>query len=171
LGLRSAAAVDAIIKVALLNPVKDVTSNRGKRIRAKLVALSYRLLAEGSTPSHVEAVQHGICAEVVELIHAGSLVVDDAQARARTERRFTIFGLVYLVNFLLPLGFCVLNGYWIAVFAGIGTVVAAFLFFGVREGSAHGSGFITGTAYSAPYFLESGPGWAACFYGRFVFED
>jgi hypothetical protein len=49
LGLRSTVAVDDIMKVALLNPVKDVTSNRGKRIRAKLVALSYRLLAEGST--------------------------------------------------------------------------------------------------------------------------
>ena len=79
LGLRSGAAVDDIIKVALLNPVKDVTSNHGKRIRGKLVTLSYRLLAEGSTPSNVEAIQCGICAEVVELIHAGSLVVDDIE--------------------------------------------------------------------------------------------
>lgn len=30
LGLRNGAAVDDIIKIALLNPVKDVTSNRGK---------------------------------------------------------------------------------------------------------------------------------------------
>jgi len=79
LGLRSGAAVDDIIKVALLNPVKDVTSNRGKRIRGKLVALSYRLLTEGSTPSRVETVQCRTCAEVVELIHAGSLVVDDIE--------------------------------------------------------------------------------------------
>jgi len=41
--------------------------------------------------------------------------------------RFSI--LVYFVNFLLPLGFCVLNGYWIAVFAGLGTIVTAFLVF------------------------------------------
>ena len=47
--------------------------------------------------------------------------------------RFSIF--VYFVNFLLPLGFCVLNGYWIAVFAGIATVVAAFLFFGSGKAS------------------------------------
>jgi len=32
LGLRSGATVDDIIEGALLNPVKDVTSNRGKRI-------------------------------------------------------------------------------------------------------------------------------------------
>ena len=43
--------------------------------------------------------------------------------------------MVYFVNFLLPLGFCVLNGYWIAVFAGIGTVVAAFLVFGSGKAS------------------------------------
>ena len=47
--------------------------------------------------------------------------------------RFSIF--VYFVNFLLPLGFCVLNGYWIAVFAGIGAVVAAFLVFGSGKAS------------------------------------
>src|SRR5262249_179504 len=76
-GFRRGGGVDDIIKVSLLNPVKYVTSNHGKRIRGKLVTLSYRLLGEGSTPSHDEAVQCGICAEVVELIHAGSLVVDD----------------------------------------------------------------------------------------------
>jgi uncharacterized membrane protein len=47
--------------------------------------------------------------------------------------RFSI--LVYFVNFLLPLGFCVLNGYWIAVFAGIGVVMAAFLVFGFGKAS------------------------------------
>lgn len=43
--------------------------------------------------------------------------------------------MVYFVNFLLPLGFCVLNGYWIAVFAGIGAVVATFLVFGSGKAS------------------------------------
>ena len=43
---------------------------------------------------------------------------------------------VYIVNFFLPMGFCVLNGYWIAVFAGIGTVVAAFLVFGSGKASS-----------------------------------
>ena len=38
--------------------------------------------------------------------------------------------VVYLVNCSLPLGFCVLNGYWMAVFGGIGAVAAAFLVFG-----------------------------------------
>jgi putative membrane protein len=37
---------------------------------------------------------------------------------------------VYIVNFALPLGFCALNGYWMAVFAGIGAGVAAWFVFG-----------------------------------------
>jgi putative membrane protein len=43
--------------------------------------------------------------------------------------------VVYLVNFFLPLGFCVLNGYWIAVFAALGAVGAAFLVFGSGKAS------------------------------------
>jgi geranylgeranyl pyrophosphate synthase len=76
--LRNGGAVDDIIKGALLNPIKDVTSNRGKRIRAKLVALSYPS-SRGHAPLHIETVQCGICAEVMKLIHAGSLVVDDIE--------------------------------------------------------------------------------------------
>lgn len=34
---------------------------------------------------------------------------------------------VYFVNFSLPLGFCVLNGYWMAVFAGLGVGITAWL--------------------------------------------
>jgi hypothetical protein len=53
--------------------------------------------------------------------------------KPKSDLRFSI--MVYFVNFLLPLGFCVLNGYWIAVLAGIGTVVAAFLVFGSGKAS------------------------------------
>jgi hypothetical protein len=34
---------------------------------------------------------------------------------------------VYIVNFFLPLGFCLLNGYWIAVIAACATAAAALL--------------------------------------------
>ncbi|HEX9147089.1 MAG TPA: carotenoid biosynthesis protein [Candidatus Binatia bacterium] len=37
---------------------------------------------------------------------------------------------VYFVNFALPLGFCILNGYWIAVFAGLATGTTAWLLLG-----------------------------------------
>jgi hypothetical protein len=37
---------------------------------------------------------------------------------------------VYGVNFALPLGFCILNGYWIALCAGVGCVLLVGLAFG-----------------------------------------
>jgi len=37
---------------------------------------------------------------------------------------------VYAVNFALPLGFCILNRYWLAVFAGLVGVLAAWFGFG-----------------------------------------
>ncbi len=42
--------------------------------------------------------------------------------------RFALW--VYAVNFLLPLGFCVLNQYWPAVGAGLGTMLLAWLIAG-----------------------------------------
>jgi uncharacterized membrane protein len=47
------------------------------------------------------------------------------------EVRFTIW--VYLINFALPLGFCVLNRYWLAVLAGSGSVTIALLLFGYKQ--------------------------------------
>jgi uncharacterized membrane protein len=44
--------------------------------------------------------------------------------------------IVYGINFFLPLGFCVLNGYWMAVFAGLGAVGVAFLVFGFRQAAS-----------------------------------
>jgi uncharacterized membrane protein len=52
----------------------------------------------------------------------------------RSEVRFAIS--VYVINFALPLGFCVLNQYWLAVFAGLSSVAIAFLVFGRKESSS-----------------------------------
>jgi uncharacterized membrane protein len=50
-----------------------------------------------------------------------------------SDLRFSL--VVYAVNFLLPLGFCLLNSYWIAVIAGFGTAAAPFLIFGLGRAS------------------------------------
>ena len=47
------------------------------------------------------------------------------------ELRFAIW--VYGINFALPLGFCVLNQYWTAVLAGLGSVAMAFFMFGRKR--------------------------------------
>jgi uncharacterized membrane protein len=53
--------------------------------------------------------------------------------KPKGDLRFSV--LVYVVNFLLPLGFCALNSCWIAVFAGIGAVVVALVVFGFGKAS------------------------------------
>ena len=55
-------------------------------------------------------------------------ILHKVAAEPRSSLRFAI--AVYAANFVLPLGFCMLNAYWGAVIAGIGGVVGGFLFFG-----------------------------------------
>lgn len=86
LGLRYGAEVDDIIRIALFSPVEHLTSNCGKRIRGQLVHLAYRLVTDDNPGSLVAAKQCRTCAEVVELIHAGSLVVDDIEDGSRIRR-------------------------------------------------------------------------------------
>jgi geranylgeranyl pyrophosphate synthase len=86
LGLRCGTALEDIIQIALLSPVKDLTSNHGKRIRGQLVHLSWRLVTEGNPFSVIGSKQCRTCGEVVELIHAGSLVVDDIEDGSRMRR-------------------------------------------------------------------------------------
>jgi len=86
LGIDDSATVEDILRMALLDPVKELTFNPGKRVRAQLVHLAYRLVAEGKTPSIMAVRQCRSCAEVVELIHAGSLVVDDIEDGSHVRR-------------------------------------------------------------------------------------
>jgi putative membrane protein len=52
----------------------------------------------------------------------------------RSQVRFAIW--VYIINFALPLGFCVLNQYWLAVGAGLAAVAIAFIVFGRKESTS-----------------------------------
>jgi uncharacterized membrane protein len=52
------------------------------------------------------------------------------------ELRFAMW--VYGINFALPLGFCVLNQYWTAVLAGLGSVAVAFFMFGRKRSQLAG---------------------------------
>jgi len=42
--------------------------------------------------------------------------------------------LVYLINFALPYGFCVLNEYWLAVLIGPASIALAYVIFGKSNG-------------------------------------
>jgi geranylgeranyl pyrophosphate synthase len=79
LGIDHSAAVESVLHAALLDPVSSLTANPGKRIRAQLVAMIYRLFHDNRPVSLSAMKQCRECAEVVELIHAGSLIVDDIE--------------------------------------------------------------------------------------------
>jgi geranylgeranyl pyrophosphate synthase len=85
LGLDDTSAINHLLRTALLRPIAELTSNRGKWIRGQLVMLGHRLISDA--PASVLALkQCRSCADVVELIHAGSLIVDDIEDGSRVRR-------------------------------------------------------------------------------------
>ena len=86
LGIDHSAAVESALRAALLDPVASLTANPGKRIRAQLVAMTYRLFHDDRAVSLTAAKQCRDCAEVVELIHAGSLIIDDIEDSSAMRR-------------------------------------------------------------------------------------
>ena len=85
LGLDDISPIKDILHSALLDFVVEVASSPGKRIRGQLVKLSFRLVSD-SPPSVLQIKQCRWCADVVELIHAGSLIIDDIEDGSCTRR-------------------------------------------------------------------------------------
>ncbi len=86
LGFEAAPEVEKILTDVLFRPVTGLTSNPGKRIRAQLVSFSYRLLNGDRPPSAVMINRCHSCAEAIELIHAGSLIIDDIEDGSAVRR-------------------------------------------------------------------------------------
>ena len=104
LGFDAARAVTNVLADVLVRPVTDVTSNPGKRIRAQLVAFSYRLLTGDRPLSHAAMKRYRSCAEAIELIHAGSLIVDDIEDGSAVRRRRPALHCVYGMPLALNAG-------------------------------------------------------------------
>jgi geranylgeranyl pyrophosphate synthase len=86
LGVEEVGAVKQILRKALLEPISELASRRGKRIRAQLVAFSCRLLSGDGPSSPVMERRCRVAAEAIEFIHAGSLIVDDIEDGSTTRR-------------------------------------------------------------------------------------
>ena len=86
LGLNARGPIEDILRDALINPVSELTSNHGKNIRGTLVTLAYRLLNHEAQSSVTAARRIKTGAQVLELIHAGSLIVDDIEDGSRVRR-------------------------------------------------------------------------------------
>ena len=59
------------------------------------------------------------------------IILSKVAPAPRGEIKFALW--VYGINFALPLGFCLLNQYWSAVLAGLGSVAIAFLVFSKKK--------------------------------------
>jgi len=86
LGLAPSAAVESALRSALFEPMAVLINNPGKRLRAQLVSMIYRLFHDDRSVSFAAAKQCRDCAEVVELMHAGSLIVDDIEDGSQMRR-------------------------------------------------------------------------------------
>lgn len=104
LGIDHSAAVESALRAALLDPVASLTANPGKRIRAQLVAMTYRLFHDDRAVSLTAAKQCRDCAEVVELMHAGSLIVDDIEDGSAMRRGRPALHVQYGVPLALNAG-------------------------------------------------------------------
>jgi geranylgeranyl pyrophosphate synthase len=70
------AALPRFLAQALIEPAQDLIGRPSKRLRAELLRLGAELLSRGTTPDPMAL---DACATAVELLHAGSLIVDDIQ--------------------------------------------------------------------------------------------
>ncbi|MGZ8494798.1 MAG: polyprenyl synthetase family protein, partial [Candidatus Binatia bacterium] len=86
LGIDHSAAVASALREALLDPVAALTANPGKRLRAQVVSMIYRLFHDDRAVSFSAAKQCRDCADVIELMHAGSLIVDDIEDGSKMRR-------------------------------------------------------------------------------------
>jgi geranylgeranyl pyrophosphate synthase len=84
LGLSKSFLYD-LMSSSLLGPVDDLTSRPSKGFRAELVELGFRL--GGADLTHAETVELcRECGKVVELLHAGSLAIDDIEDGSQERR-------------------------------------------------------------------------------------
>jgi len=86
LGVDEVGAVRQVLQDALLEPISELASAPGKRIRAQLVVSSYRLLSGDRPNSAVMERRCRMAAEAIEFIHAGSLIVDDIEDNSPVRR-------------------------------------------------------------------------------------
>jgi geranylgeranyl pyrophosphate synthase len=81
LQLSQSGAVDDILQSALIGPAQEFLRRPSKQIRGQLVELGFTLAGREVDPERC-----ALGAEVLETIHAGSLVVDDIQDESRFRR-------------------------------------------------------------------------------------
>lgn len=89
LDLKSDASVGDLLCSALFGPIEDLYGRPSKRVRGEMVEIGYLLSLPLVPAPGLNAQARRLCAEgsdILEAIHAGSLVVDDIQDGSKTRR-------------------------------------------------------------------------------------
>lgn len=97
LGLNNSCDLDQLISRTLLDPVSDFFQRPGKNIRPRLVELGYRLSFEND-PLEIsidDQEKLKLAGQIIELIHGGSLIVDDIQDGSQVRRNSPAFHLLH----------------------------------------------------------------------------
>jgi geranylgeranyl pyrophosphate synthase len=98
--------IEHLITKSLLDPVQKFFGNSGKNIRPQLVELGYRLSLENqptSIPLEVQA-KLQLASSIIELIHGGSLIVDDVQDNSEVRRNVPAFHLQHGIPIAINTG-------------------------------------------------------------------
>jgi geranylgeranyl pyrophosphate synthase len=88
LRLRSAQGISGLLSETLVDPLNDFFSRPSKNVRGKLLEIGFCLGSAGRISSLTSA-ERELCrnlSEILEAIHAGSLIVDDIQDGSRLRR-------------------------------------------------------------------------------------
>ena len=86
LELRNGGSVSDLLQPTLLEPVRYLTERSGKRIRGRLVTLAYKLAHPSKVHSTMDRQRCRLGAQLLEMVHAGSLVVDDIEDGSEERR-------------------------------------------------------------------------------------
>jgi geranylgeranyl pyrophosphate synthase len=79
LSLKHGSVPEGTWQTVLLQPIQDLTTRASKGFRGRLVSLAYRLTSGATRLSPTVRRRCELLGAVAELIHAGSLIVDDIQ--------------------------------------------------------------------------------------------
>lgn len=101
--LETGKADPALFDRTLFKPVSELLSRQGKNFRSQLVALGYEL-AKGSAPSVRDAEVIATCGRVLELLHLGSLTIDDIEDGSLKRRGEPTLHLKYGVPVSINVG-------------------------------------------------------------------
>ncbi len=101
LGLRHQAELEDLFDRSLFSPIETITSRPAKSLRSDLVFLGFQVGAARSEQSISEDLIYSV-SEIIELLHAGSLIVDDIEDGSTNRRGgptvHTLFGVPIALN-------------------------------------------------------------------------